>query len=487
MKDFDRGRFEAAMARRVFLKGAGSLGAVALADLIGAGNLFGQTAGNGVALKSFGVVKKLDYAPTAKRVIRIHMIGAVSQVDTFDYKPMLIKMHGQEIPPSIRSKGRLSTMSAAQSSFPIVAPLRPFAQYGQSGTWVSGLFPYAAKIVDDLCFVKTLRTDHVNHDPAAKFMHTGFQLAGRPPEGAWVNYALGSENQNLPAFVAFTSGTFSGVSQDASNWGSGFLPSQYQGVPFRSGKDPVLYISNPNGVDMQDRRSMLDVIGKLSERQHELSDDPEIPAKISQYEMAYRMMTSVPEVADISNEPENILDMYGPEVRKPGTFARNCLLARRLAERDVRFISIMHVGWDHHTNIALMHPPDCKTVDQPSAALVTDLKQRGLLKDTLVMWGSEFGRTSFAQGVLDANAGRDHHGNNFVWWLAGGGVKPGFTYGETDDFSYNPVTPSVEIHDIHATMLYTLGINHERLTYHSQGRDFRLTDVSGNVVKGILV
>jgi len=487
MNHFDANRLGLAMARRVFLKGAGSLGAVALADLLGATRLLGQTAaGNGVALKSYGVVKKLDFAPTAKRVIRIHMIGAVSQVDTFDYKPMLEKMHGQEIPPSIRAKGRLSTMTAAQSSFPIVKPLRPFAQYGQSGIWVSGLFPFTAKIVDDLCFVKTLRTDHVNHDPAAKFMHTGFQLAGRPPEGAWVNYALGSENQNLPAFVAFTSGTFSGVSQDASNWGSGFLPSQYQGVPFRSGKDPVLFISNPNGVDMQDRRSMLDVIGKLSETQHEFSDDPEISAKVSQYEMAYRMMTSVPEVADISNEPENILDMYGPQVRKPGTFARNCLLARRLAERDVRFISIMHVGWDHHTNIAQMHPPDCKTVDQPSAALVADLKQRGLLKDTLVMWGSEFGRTSFAQGVLDANAGRDHHGNNFVWWLAGGGVKPGFTYGETDDFSYNPVTPSVEIHDMHATMLYTLGIDHERLTYHSQGRDFRLTDVSGNVVKGIL-
>jgi hypothetical protein len=326
----------------------------------------------------------------------------------------------------------------------------------------------------------------VNHDPAAKFLHTGFQLAGRPPEGAWVAYAIGSENQNLPAFVAFTSGTFGGVSHDASNWGSGFLPSQYQGVPFRAGKDPVLYVSNPNGMDMQDRRGMLDVIGKLSETQHEISDDPEIPAKISQYEMAYRMMTSVPEVADISKEPDRILDMYGPEVRKPGTFARNCLLARRLAERDVRFISVMHVGWDHHTNILQRHPPDCLMVDQPSAALVADLKQRGLLKDTLVMWGSEFGRTSFAQGPIDSNVGRDHHGNNFTWWLAGGGVKPGFSYGETDDFSYNAVTPPVEIHDAHATMLHILGIDHERLTYRSQGRDFRLTDVAGRLVKEIL-
>jgi hypothetical protein len=414
--------------------------------------LLGQETG-GVQLTSRGVLKTLDFAPRAKRVILIHQIGAVSQVDTFEYKPMLDKMNGEELPPSVRGNGRLSTMSAAQVSFPLVKPMRPFAQHGQSGAWVSELFPYAAKIVDDLCFIKTVRTDHVNHDPAAKFLHTGFQLAGRPPEGAWVNYAIGSENQNLPAFVALTSGTFSGVSHDASNWGSGFLPSQYQGVPFRSGKDPVLYVSNPGGIDMKDRRQMLDVIAKIADAQHNVSNDPEIPAKVSQYEMAYRMMTSVPEVADISNEPESVLEMYGPNVKKPGSFARNCLLARRLAERDVRFISVMHVGWDHHTNILQRHPPDCLDVDQPSAALVTDLKQRGLLKDTLVMWGSEFGRTSFAQGKIDINVGRDHHGNNFVWWLAGGGVKPGFSYGETDDFSYNTVSNPVEIHDMHATML----------------------------------
>jgi hypothetical protein len=472
------------LARRVFMKGSASLGALALAELMGGVKLLAQDAG--VTIRSYGILKKLDLAPRAKRVIRITQIGAVSQVDSFEYKPMLEKMHGEELPPSVRGKGRLSTMSAAQVSFPLVKPISPFKQYGRSGAWVSGLFPYTAKIVDDLCFVKTVRTDHVNHDPAAKFMHTGFQLAGRPPEGAWVNYAIGSENQNLPAFVALTSGTFSGVSHDASNWGSGFLPSQYQGVPFRAGKDPVLYVSNPNGVDMKDRRAMLDVVAKIAEAQHQASGDPEIPAKISQYEMAYRMMTSVPEVADISNEPDSVLDMYGPNVRKPGTFARNCLLARRLAERDVRFISVMHVGWDHHTNILQRHPPDCLDVDQPSAALVTDLKQRGLLKDTLVMWGSEFGRTSFAQGKIDINVGRDHHGNNFVWWLAGGGVKPGISYGETDDFSYNTVSNPVEIHDMHATMLNILGIDHEKLTYRSQGRDFRLTDVSGRVVKDIL-
>jgi len=473
------------LARRVFLKGSVSLGALALAELTGGVRLLGQETG-GVKLKSYGVLKNPDFTPRAKRVILIHQIGAVSQVDTFEYKPMLDKMNGEELPPSVRGNGRLSTMSAAQVSFPLVKPMRPFAQHGQSGAWVSELFPYTAKIVDDLCFIKTVRTDHVNHDPAAKFMHTGFQLAGRPPEGAWVNYAIGSENQNLPAFVALTSGTFSGVSHDASNWGSGFLPSQYQGVPFRSGKDPVLYVSNPDGVDMTDRRRMLDVIAKIADAQHTVSNDPEIPAKISQYEMAYRMMTSVPEVADISNEPESVLEMYGPNVKKPGSFARNCLLARRLAERDVRFISVMHVGWDHHTNILQRHPPDCLDVDQPSAALVTDLKQRGMLKDTLVMWGSEFGRTSFAQGKVDINVGRDHHGNNFVWWLAGGGVKPGFSHGETDDFSYNTVKDPVEIHDVHATMLYILGIDHEKLTWRSQGRDFRLTDVSGQVVKQIL-
>jgi hypothetical protein len=486
MSELDDNRIRMALARRAFLKAGGGLGAIALAELMSGAKLSAQTAGNGVTIKSYGVVPEPHFPPRAKRVILIHMNGAVSQVDSFDYKPMLEKMNGQELPPSVRGKGRLSTMSAAQTAFPLVPSIRPYHQHGQSGAWVSELFPYTAKIVDDLCFIKTLRTDHVNHDPAAKFMHTGFQLAGRPPEGAWVNYALGSENQNLPAFVALTSGTFSGVSHDASNWGSGFLPSQYQGVPFRSGKDPVLYVSNPPGIEMKDRRAMLDVIGKLSEAQHEFSNDPEIPAKISQYEMAYRMMTSVPEVADISKEPKSVLEMYGPDVEKPGSFARNCLLARRLAERDVRFISVMHVGWDHHTNILQRHPPDCLAVDQPSAALGMDLKQRGLLKDTLVIWGSEFGRTSFAQGVVDTNVGRDHHGNNFVWWLAGGGVKPGFSYGVTDDFSYNTVANPVEIHDAHATMLYILGIDHEKLTYRTQGRDFRLTDVAGKVVNAIL-
>jgi hypothetical protein len=486
MTEINKNDLRTSWARRAFLKASGGLGALALTELVGGSRMMGQTA-NGVTFKSFGIIKQPHVPPKAKRVIRIHMTGAVSQLDTFDYKPMVEKMHGQELPPSVRGKGRLSTMTAAQSSFPLVKSIRPFHQYGQSGAWVSDLLPYTAKIVDDLCFIKTMRTDHVNHDPAAKFLHTGFQLAGRPPEGAWVNYALGSENENLPAFMVLTSGNFAGVSHDASNWGSGFLPSQYQGVPFRSGKDPVLYVSNPQGIDMEDRRAMIEVIDKLSEEQHEYSNDPEIPAKISQYEMAYRMMTSVPEVADISNEPKSVLEMYGPDVAKPGSFAHNCLLARRLAERDVRFISVLHVGWDHHTGIAQRHPVDCLATDQPSAALVMDLKQRGLLKDTLVMWGSEFGRTSFAQGVIDSNVGRDHHGNNFVWWLAGGGIKPGFSYGETDDFSYNTASNPVEIHDGHATMMHLLGIDHEKLTYRTQGRDFRLTDVAGKVIKEILL
>jgi hypothetical protein len=474
----------AALARRSFLKTGLGLGSLALAQLR-QNKLY--AAETGVTIKSHGVITAPHFPPRAKRVISIHMLGAVSQVDSFDYKPMLEKMQGQEIPPSIRGKGRLSTMSAAQSAFPILKPLRPFEQHGESGAWVSGLFPYTAKIVDDLCFIKTMRTDHVNHDPAAKFLHTGFQLAGRPSDGAWVNYALGSENENLPAFVVFTSqGNPQGQSHDSSNWGSGFLPSQYQGVPFRAGKYPVLYVSDPPGVEAKDRRALLNIMERLANWQEERSNDPEIPSTISQYEMAYRMQTSVPEVADISNEPDHVLDMYGPDVRTPGTFARNCLLARRLAERDVRFISLFHAGWDHHTNIVQGHPIDCKLVDQGSAALVADLKQRGLLKDTLVIWGSEFGRTSFAQGVIDSNVGRDHHGNNFTYWLAGGGVKPGHSFGETDDFSYNPITPSVEVHDLHATMLNILGIDHERLTYRSQGRDFRLTDVSGRVVKDIL-
>jgi hypothetical protein len=395
-------------------------------------------------------------------------------------------MHGEELPASVRNTQRLSTMSNGQSSFPIVGPIAKFQQRGQSGAWVSDLLPYIAGIADDLCFIKTVYTEHVNHDPAAKFLHTGFQLSGRPSVGAWVNYGLGSDNTNLPAFIVMSSGVNQGVPLDSNVWGSGFLPSHYQGVQFRAEDSPVLYVNNPKGVEQRDRREWLDALTKLAATQHVTSQDPEILSRMSQYEMAYRMQTSVPEVADISNEPQHVLDMYGPDVHKPGTFARNCLIARRLAERGVKYQTLFGMGFDHHFAINTNLPLRCKDVDQGAAALVKDLKERGLLEDTLVIFGSEFGRTSFAQGQLKTNFGRDHHGGCFTWWLAGGGVKAGYTHGETDDFSYNIAKDPVHIHDLNATILQILGVDHTKLTYRFQGRDFRLTDVHGNVVKQVL-
>ena len=457
------------------------LGTLSLAELLG-----GRERVAARDPQNVGVLGAPHFAPRAKRVIQLHMLGAISHVDTFDYKPMLEKMHGQEMPESVRSKGRLSTMTAGQSAFTVLGPLAKFKQRGQSGAWVSDLLPYTASIADDLCFIKTMYTEHVNHDPASKFLHTGFQLTGRPSAGAWVSYALGSDNQDLPNYIVMNSGTNQGVPQDAAIWGSGFLPSHHQGVMFRSGDEPVLYLSNPEGTEARDRRELLDALGKLAGIEHTVSNDPDILSRVSQYEMAYRMQASVPEVADISNEPQHVLDMYGPDVQKPGTFARNCLLARRLAERGVKYITLFGMGWDHHAAITTNLPLRCKDVDQGAAALVKDLKQRGMLDDTLVLFGSEFGRTSFAQGGLKANFGRDHHGGNFTWWLAGGGVKAGYSHGETDDFSYSVVKDGVHIHDLNATLLYILGIDHERLTFKYQGRDFRLTDVHGEVVKQVL-
>jgi hypothetical protein len=410
----------------------------------------------------------------------------MSQADTFDYKPTLEKMHGQELPASVRNTQRLSTMSNGQSSFPIVGPIAKFAQRGQNGAWVSDLLPHFAGIADDLCFIKTVHTEHVNHDPAAKFLHTGFQLSGRPSIGAWANYGLGSDNTNLPAFIVMSSGTNQGVPLDSNVWGSGFLPSHYQGVQFRADDSPVLYVKNPKGVEQHARREWLDALGKLAGMQHATSKDPEILSRMSQYEMAYRMQTSVPEVADISDEPESVLEMYGPDVKRPGTFARNCLIARRLAERGVKYQTLFGMGFDHHFAINTNLPLRCKDVDQGAAALVKDLKQHGLLDDTLVVFGSEFGRTSFAQGLLKANYGRDHHGGCFTWWMAGAGVKAGYTHGETDEFAYNIVKDPVHIHDLNATILHLLGIDHTKLTYRFQGRDFRLTDVFGTVVKPVL-
>jgi hypothetical protein len=396
-------------------------------------------------------------------------------------------MHGQDLPPSIRDTQRLSTMSNGQSAFPILAPLRPFRQHGDSGAWVSEFLPHIGAIADDLCFVKTLHTEHVNHDPASKFLHTGFQLAGRPSAGAWVSYALGSDNRDLPNFVVMNSGISTGVPQDSAIWGSGFLPSHLQGVEFRAAADPVLYVNTPDGIERRDRRALLDTLAELGRLQHDESNDPEVLSRVSQYEMAYRMQASVPEVADISDEPDYVLDMYGPDVRTPGTFARNCLIARRLCERGVKFQTLFGMGWDHHLALKLAFPAMSLAVDQPAAALVADLKQRGLLDDTLVMFGSEFGRTPFAQGDLDNPlVGRDHHGGCFTWWFAGGGVKAGYTHGETDEFSYNIVKDPVHIHDLNATLMHILGIDHERLTFRFQGRDYRLTDVHGNVVHEML-
>jgi hypothetical protein len=351
---------------------------------------------------------------------------------------------------------------------------------------VSDAMQHVGKIIDDVLLIKTMNTEHVNHDPASKFLHTGFQIAGRPSAGAWVSYALGSENKDLPMFVVMSSGNPGGVPIDASTWSAGFMPSHYQGVQFRSGQEPVPYIENPAGISRTDRRAMLDLIGKMSRSQGKQSNDPEIPSKISQYEMSYRMQQSVPEIADISKEPQHVLDLYGPDVNRPGTFARNCLLARRLAERNVRHTMIVHMGWDMHNGIVDRLPASCREVDQPTAGLITDLKQRGLLDDTLVVFSTEFGRTSFAQGTLKTNFGRDHHGGNFCVFMAGAGVKKGTTYGETDEFGYNIVKDGVHIHDLNATLMHIMGIDHLRLTYRSQGRDFRLTDVHGEVVKGIL-
>jgi hypothetical protein len=424
------------------------------------------------------------HAPRAKRVIYLFMAGGPSQMELLDYKPELDKLHEQELPASVRMGQRITTMTSGQSAFPVVRSLFQFAQHGRSGAWVSELIPHIASIVDDLCIVKTVNTEAINHDPAITFIQTGFQQPGRPCMGAWLSYGLGAANENLPAFIVMiSSGKESDQPLYTRLWSSGFLPSEHQGVQFRGLGDPVLFISNPPGVAPDARRRLLDGLAQLNARQFEQYADPEINTRIAQYEMAYRMQTSVPELTDVTTEPESVLEMYGPEVRKPGSFAYNCLLARRMAERDVRFIQLYHRGWDQHGNLPRRIREQCLDTDQPSAALVKDLKQRGLLDDTLVIWGGEFGRTVYCQGKIEKdNYGRDHHGRCYSIWMAGGGVKPGLTYGVTDDFCYNIVENPVHIHDLNATILHALGLNHERLTYRFQGRDFRLTDVHGNVV-----
>lgn len=475
--------------RQLFGRTAAGIGSAALASLMNPQLFAAPQIPRGGAQP--GVLTEAHFPVKAKRVIYLVMSGGPSHIDLFDYKPKLTDVQGQELPESIRNGQRITGMTSGQSSFPCVPSIFKFAQHGQAGTWMSELLPYTAKVADDIAVVKTLNTEAINHDPAITFLQTGSQQPGRPSLGAWLSYGLGSDNDNLPGFIVMISqGSGNKTDQPIFSrlWGSGFIPSQHQGVRFRSGEDPVLYLSNPAGLDRAGRREMLDGVGQLNALAAESFGDPEVNARIAQYEMAFRMQASVPELTDLSSESKETLDMYGvKDDGVDGGFARNCLLARRMAERGVRFIQLMHRGWDQHGALPSQIKGQCKDVDQPSAALIKDLKARGLLEDTLVIWGGEFGRTVYTQGAFSKdNYGRDHHGRCFSLWMAGGGIKPGITYGETDDYCYNIVRDGVHVHDFQATILRCLGIDHTRLTYRFQGRDFRLTDVHGNVIPGLL-
>ncbi len=469
--------------RQFFGRCATGIGTAALATLVNP-ELLAMSADDPTAIKS------PHFAPKAKRVIYLHQSGAPSQLDLFDYKPQMKDHFDKDLPDSIRMGQRLTGMTSGQARFPVAPSIFKFTQHGKSGAWISELMPHVASIADEICIVKTIHTEAINHDPAMTFFQTGFQIAGRPSMGAWISYGLGSMNRDLPTFVALSSrGSGRPSCQPLYDrlWGSGFLPSVYQGVKFRGTSDPVLYLSDPSGIDKSLRRKMLDDIAALNADSYAEYQDPEIVTRIEQYELAYRMQTSVPELTDLSDEPESTFEMYGPDSRTRGTYAANCLLARRLAERGVRFIQLYHMGWDQHSSLPKELPGQCKDTDQPSAALIKDLQQRGLLEDTLVIWGGEFGRTIYSQGSLTAtDYGRDHHPKNFAIFMSGGGIRPGMTYGETDDFSYNIVSNPVSVHDLQATILNQLGLDHERLTYPYQGRRFRLTDVSGIVMREIL-
>ena len=470
--------------RQFFGRTAAGIGAAALGSLLNPrlASALGTDASAGLALGH------AHFAPKAKRVIYLFMAGGPAQIDLLDYKPALEKLHETELPASIRMGQRLTGMTSGQSKFPVVKSMFKFSQHGKCGAYVSELLPHIAGIVDDIAIVKSVNTEAINHDPAITFIQTGFEQPGRPCMGSWLSYGLGTENKNLPAFIVMISnGKESDQPLYTRLWGSGFLPSEYQGVQFRGGTDPVLFLSNPPGIDAATRRRMLDGVAKLNAKTYATYQDPEVNTRIQQYEMAFRMQTSVPELVDISSESEATLDLYGPSVKKPGSFAYNCLLARRMAERGTRFIQLYHRGWDQHGNLPKRIREQCGDTDQASAALIHDLKSRGMLDDTLVVWGGEFGRTVYSQGKIEKdNYGRDHHGRNYAVWMAGGGVRPGITYGETDDFSYNVVENPVHIHDLNATILHTLGLNHEKLTYRFQGRDFRLTDIHGTPVTGLL-
>ena len=463
--------------RQFFGRTACGIGSAALASLLSSDG-FAQTVGP-------------HFAPKAKRVIYLFMNGAPTHVDLFDYKPKLQELHGTPIPDEYLAEKRFSTMTGNAKGKLVLGPVEPFQQRGQSGAWVSNFLPYTAEIADELCFIKSMQTEAINHAPGICFVLSGSEMPGRPTMGAWLAYGLGSANENLPAFAVMTSvskGTTCGQIFYDFYWGSGFLPSHFQGVKFRGGGDPVLYLSNPDGMSAQMRRGLLDDIARMNEIKLRDVGDPEISTRLTQYEMAFRMQTSVPELADLSKEPPEIMEMYGPQVKETGTFAHNCLMARRMAERGVRFVQVMHAGWDQHGSVTTELYTQCKDTDQPSAALVKDLKRLGLLDDTIVIWGGEFGRTPFLQGDFKERQkwGRDHHPYAFTLWMAGGGIKPGISYGETDDLAMNVIKDPVHVHDFQATLLHQLGIDHERLTYKFQGRNFRLTDVHGKVVKDIL-
>jgi len=428
------------------------------------------------------------FAPKAKRVIYLFQNGAPSQLESFDYKPMLNKMMGEELPESVRMGQRLTGMTSGQSKFPLVGSHFKFSQHGQSGAWVSELFPNIAKVVDDICIVNSMHTEAINHDPALTFMQTGAQQGNRPSMGAWMSYGLGSENKNLPAYcVLLSRGRGNGQGVYSKLWTNGFLDSVHQGVQFSSSEERVLYLKDPEGRDRMDRRRMLDQLAQLNDINFKEFGDPEIQARVQQYELAYRMQTAVPELTDFSKESDDIVKMYGADCLMPGTYAANCLLARKLSEAGVRFVQLYHQGWDQHGNMVGEMPLQAEDVDRSTAALIMDLKQRGLLDETLVIWGGEFGRTNYCQGSLSKeNYGRDHHPRAYTIWMGGGGVKPGITYGESDEFGYNIVKDPVHVNDFHATVLHLMGLNHEQLTYKHLGRRYRLTDVAGKVVEGIL-
>jgi len=481
---FTRRRFFARSAKTL----AAAIGTTALAQLIAKDARAASTP----RLAFDAATRRVGphFAPKAKRVIYLHMEGAPSQLDLFDYKPDLTSQFNVDLPDSIRMGQRLTGMTSGQARFPVAPSIFKFTRYANNadGAWISELMPHLGGVADELCFIRSMQTDAINHEPAITFFQTGNQQPGRPSFGAWSSYGLGSMNDNLPTFVVLITQGFGNMQAlSARFWGSGFLPSKHQGCKLRSAGDPVLFLTNPPGVTRDDRRRMLDLVGELDQSEAERTLDPEIETRVAQAEMAYRMQMSVPDLVNLGEEDAATLALYGPEVKKPGTFAANCLLARRLAERGVRFIQLYMRGWDQHGNLPAEIRLQAKAVDQPIAALIQDLRQRGLLDDTLILWAGEFGRTVYSQGTLTAdNYGRDHHPRCFTIWLAGGGIQPGITYGKTDDFSYNIVENPVEVNDLHATMLHLLGLDHERLTFRFQGRDYRLTDVAGRVVRELL-